>query len=86
MVLLARYPAGFEAPIHAHTAGYSAVVVEGSVLHWIDGEEKESVAPLGKGGYWRQPGGQFHGDADGGDAPYMLVVEFDGPFDLIMPE
>jgi hypothetical protein len=84
--LLVRFPAGFDFPLHAHTFGYRAVVMEGSVLHWIEGEDKNSVAPLGQGGYWRQPGGQFHGDADAGDAPYILMVYLDGPFDVIMPE
>jgi hypothetical protein len=56
------------------------------VLHWIDGEDENSVVPVGKGDYWQQPGGQFHGDADAGDEPYLLMVYFDGPFDLIMPE
>ena len=84
--LLARFPAGFEVGMHAHTFGYRAVVLEGSVLHWIDGEDKNTVAPLGQGGYWLQPGGQFHGDADAGDAPYLLFVYFDGPFDFIPPE
>ena len=84
--LLLRFPAGFEAPLHAHTFGYRAVVIEGSVLHWIEGEDKNTVVPLGQGGYWLQPGGQFHGDADAGEAPYILFVYLDGPFDFIMPE
>lgn len=81
-----RVPAGFEAPIHAHTAGYQAVVIKGAALHWLDSEDKGAVEPVGPGGYWYQPGGQFHGDANPTDGESVALITFDGPLDFIMKE
>lgn len=83
---LLRLPAGFEAPMHTHTASYRAVVVDGEALHWIEGEDKAMAASLGEGGYWLQPGGQAHGDANPGDSPSLSLVIFDGPFDFVAAE
>ena len=41
---LLKVPAGFEAPLHAHTADYRAVVIEGEWAHWVpETGEGESV-------------------------------------------
>jgi quercetin dioxygenase-like cupin family protein len=83
---LVRIPAGFEQPMHTRTSDYRAVVIEGSALHWIEGEDKRMVGPVGKGGYWLQPGGQVHGDKNPGDEDALGLVIFDGPVDFILAE
>jgi hypothetical protein len=83
---LLRIPAGFEAPVHTHTANYRAVIIEGAALHWIEGEDPMAAAPVGPGGYWYQPGGQMHGDANPTDGPSLALVIMDGPVDFLMPE
>jgi quercetin dioxygenase-like cupin family protein len=83
---LVRIPPGFEYPMHSHTSNYRTVIIEGSALHWIEGEDKGAVEPVGNGGYWAQPGGQVHGDANVGDQPWLGLVIFDGPLDFIPAE
>ena len=81
-----KIPAGFEAPVHSHTASYRAVVIEGAALHWLGTEDKDSAAPLSAGGYWLQPGGQLHGDANASDGTSLALVIFDGTLDFMLPE
>src|SRR3546814_8114020 len=39
---LLKVPADFRAPIHAHTADYRAIVIEGQWKHWVRSEEHTS--------------------------------------------
>lgn len=80
---LLKIPPGFDAGMHSHTSNYRAVILDGKALHWIDSEDKAAVKPVGEGGYWSQPGGQVHGDANPGDQPALALVIFDGPVDFI---
>jgi quercetin dioxygenase-like cupin family protein len=81
-----RIPAGFEAPLHSHTASYRAIVIEGQAMHWLDGDDKMAVAPVGVGGYWLQPGGQLHGDKNPSNEDTLALIIFDGPVDFLMSE
>ena len=86
VTFLLRVPPNFDEPIHAHTSGYRAVIIKGSALHWIDGEDRDAAEPVEPGGYWYQPGGQFHGDANPTDEETVAVITFDGPPDFIPKE
>lgn len=81
-----RFPPGFEAPMHSHTSGYRAVVLEGPTLHWIDGETKADVEALTRGGYWFQPAGQGHADANPSEEPTVDLIIFDGPSNFVPAE
>lgn len=73
-VRLIRFPAGFVAPVHAHTGDYNGVVLTGTWKHWFEatGEERE----LPPGSYVFQPGGEMHGDACiGAEACIMLLQQ-----------
>ncbi len=83
---LLRIPPGFEAPIHAHTASYRMVVLNGQHLHWLETEDKADAQPASAGAYFLQPATQMHGDANPTGAESLLLVMFDGPFDFIFPE
>lgn len=75
-----KLPAGSDAGIHSHTAGYQAVVVSGTPKHWLPGDK--DVKPLEPGGYWMQPGDQPHGDVCEGDSECVLFLVMDGKFDF----
>jgi quercetin dioxygenase-like cupin family protein len=79
-------PGGLQEPMHSHTSDYRAVVLDGQALHWIEGEDKSTVEPVGEGGYWFQPADQVHGDANPTDEQLLLLVIFDGPVDFIPAE
>jgi len=51
--MLLKMPAGFVAPIHAHTGDYHGVNLTGTWRHSFDGGEEKAMAP---GSYVFQPG------------------------------
>jgi hypothetical protein len=81
-----KVPPGFETPMHTHSATYKAVVLDGEALHWLDTEDKAAVSLVGKGGYWIQPGGQVHADANPTDKEAVALLIYDGPLDFLPAE
>ena len=68
---------------HTHTANYRGIVIEGTAKHWTSDESKDEAPPVEAGGWWFQPAGQAHTDANVGDQPALALIMFDGPFDLV---
>jgi Domain of unknown function (DUF4437) len=69
--------------VHAHTAGYHAVLLSGEAMHY----EKctcEAAGVLKPGSYWYQPGGATHGDACLSDE-CVIFLSWEGPRDVIGP-
>lgn len=50
-------------PLHAHSADYHLLVVQGTMKHWDLDETAADGKLLGPGSYWYQPGGRAHRDA-----------------------
>jgi mannose-6-phosphate isomerase-like protein (cupin superfamily) len=67
-------------PFHVHTADYHLVVLEGTMKHWLEGQDEASAPLLGPGSYWFQPGGQPHADGCLSDRCVMHIV-WSGPRD-----
>lgn len=65
---------------HLHTADYHLLVVQGSMKHWLAGEDERSARPLGPGSYWFQAGGEVHADACLSDECLVYLV-WSGPRD-----
>jgi len=72
-VRLIRFPAGFTAPVHAHTGDYHGVVLSGTWKHWFEetGEERDLLP----GSYVFQPGGEMHGDACIGPEDCVFLLQ-----------
>ena len=72
-VRLIQFPAGYAAPVHAHTGDYHGVVLTGTWKHWFDetGEERELLP----GSYVFQPGGEMHGDACIGPEDCVFLLQ-----------
>jgi hypothetical protein len=66
--------------LHAHTADYDLLLIEGRMRHWAAGAEEADAPELGPGSYWRQPGGQAHADSCLADVCVMFV-KWAGPRD-----
>jgi quercetin dioxygenase-like cupin family protein len=83
---LLKVPAGFRAPIHAHTAGYRAVVIEGQWKHWVpetgEGEEVELLP----GAYWTQKADQMHADACVSDTDCVILLINEDPYETYLAE
>jgi len=69
--MLLILPAGFVAPIHAHTGDYYAMNVKGTWRHSFDGGEAKDLPP---GSYVFQPGMGWHGDACAGPEDCILFI------------
>ena len=69
--MLLKLPAGFVAPIHAHTGDYDGVNLTGTWRHSFDGGEQKDLPP---GSYVFQPGMGWHGDACVGSEDCILFI------------
>lgn len=61
-------------PLHLHTADYHLLVVQGTMKHWVAGEDERAARTLGPGSYWFQAGGEVHGDACLSDECLVYLV------------
>jgi hypothetical protein len=69
--MLLKMPAGFTAPIHAHTGDYHGINLTGTWRHSFDGGEQRDLPP---GSYVFQPGMGMHGDTCVGPEDCILFV------------
>ncbi|HEX5007056.1 MAG TPA: DUF4437 domain-containing protein [Hyphomonadaceae bacterium] len=75
-----RLPAGFSAPLHAHTHEMKLVIVSGT---YIQGPEGKPEFRLGPGSYLMQPGGSYwHTTRCDPASECLFFVEGGGVFDL----
>ena len=84
--IMLKFPAGHENPVHAHSSNYTAVVIEGSVVQWGDGDSKEPAKTYQVGDTFGQSAGDYHGDSFSAEGPTVVFVYFDGPVDVIPKE
>jgi hypothetical protein len=69
--MLLKLPAGFVAPIHAHTGDYHGMNLKGTWHHSFDGGEEKD---LPQGSYVFQPGMGWHGDSCIGPDDCILFI------------
>src|SRR6266550_4601537 len=67
-----KFPAGFSAPLHTHTATHKVVVISGT---WIHGEPGKPDARLGPGSYLVQPSGMKHTTACDAASECVFFIE-----------
>lgn len=78
--MLLKLPAGFDAPIHAHTGDYHGINLTGTWRHSFDGAEQKTLPP---GSYVFQPGMGMHGDTCLGPEDCILFVHQHAKGDFI---
>jgi hypothetical protein len=78
--MLIKLPAGFAAPIHAHTGDYHGVNVTGTWRHSFDGGAERVLPP---GSYVFQPGMGMHGDSCVGPEDCILLIHQHAKGDFI---
>lgn len=81
--MLLKLPAGFVAPIHAHTGDYYGINVTGTWRHSFDGGEERALPP---GSYVFQPGMGMHGDACAGPDDCILFIHQHAKADFILKQ
>jgi quercetin dioxygenase-like cupin family protein len=77
---LLKFPAGFVAPIHAHTDDYHGINLTGTWRHSFEGGEERELPP---GSYVFQPGKAMHGDACVGSEDCIVFIHQHGKADFI---
>jgi quercetin dioxygenase-like cupin family protein len=75
-----KFPAGFTAPLHSHTANLRMVIISGTVIH---GPEGKPEVRLPAGSYLTDPSGYKHTTACDKASECVFFMEGDGKFDLI---
>jgi quercetin dioxygenase-like cupin family protein len=77
---LIKFPAGFTAAAHTHTADVRIVVVSGTFIHTPQGKP---AVNLTAGSYLFQPGGSYvHTTSCGKESECIFFAEGNGAFDL----
>lgn len=75
-----KTPAGWEAPLHAHTADYKAIVIQGTWTHWVPATDEGKGIELPVGSYWTQGAGQPHKDACLSTEACIVLLINDAPY------
>ncbi len=81
--VLEKFPAGFLAPLHWHTANLRIVVISGTVIH---GPEGKPEVRLPAGSYLVDPSGYRHTTACDKASECVFFMEGDGKFDIVMAD
>jgi len=80
---LEKFPAGFTAPLHSHSAQLRSVIVSGTLIH---GPEGKPEVRLGPGSYLVLPPGYRHTTACDKSSDCVFFMEGNGKFDIKMVE
>jgi quercetin dioxygenase-like cupin family protein len=75
----AKFAAGTEVPLHTHSAASRSVVISGTMLEGLEGQEPKE---LGAGSYFFIPGDVKHTTACKAGAECIIYTDWSGPFDL----
>jgi quercetin dioxygenase-like cupin family protein len=74
-----KFPAGFSAPLHSHSADHKVVVISGT---WIHGEPGKPDIRIPAGSYLFQPANQKHTTACDAASECVFFIESSQKFDL----
>ena len=80
---LQKFPPGFSAPLHTHSANLRCVVVSGTIIH---GPEGKPEVRLGPGSYLMLPSTYRHTTACDKASECVFFTEGDGKFDVVPVE
>lgn len=78
-----KFPGGFAAPLHHHTANHRALVLTGTVTLTPDGE---AAKKLGPGSYFTFTGKKKHTTACDAGADCQIFVDCSGSWDVVMAD
>ena len=81
-----RTPGRWEAPLHAHTADYRAVVIQGTWMHWVPETGATGGVALPPGSYWTQAADQPHKDACVSDEACIILLVNQEPYETYLPD
>lgn len=80
---LMRVPAGFESPMHRHSADERVVVISGSSVHWTEGQSRATAPTIRAGDALLMPGDVDHVSATS-DEECLEFITQDSRFDFTL--
>ena len=83
---LLKVPGGWKAPIHAHTADYRGIVIEGHWRHWVPETGEGEGIELLPGSYWTQKADQMHADECVSDTECVILLINEEPYKTYLPD
>lgn len=83
---LLKVPGNWVAPVHAHTADYRAVVIDGIWKHWLSGAKEADAADLHPGSYWTQKADEPHDDACVAPEGCVILLINEMPYSTYLPK
>jgi quercetin dioxygenase-like cupin family protein len=75
----AKFAGGTELPLHTHTAGSRSVVIAGTMLEGLEGQQPKELGP---GSYFYIPGELKHTTACKAGADCIIYTDWQGAFDM----
>ncbi len=75
----AKFAGGTELPMHTHTAGSRSVVIVGTMLEGLEGQQPKELGP---GSYFYIPGELKHTTACKAGADCIIYTDWQGAFDM----
>jgi hypothetical protein len=72
--MLLKLPAGFEVPLHTHSADYQGITLQGVWVHPVEGDAASESKELPPMSYVDQPGKQVHRDTCKGTTDCVLFI------------
>jgi len=75
----AKFAGGTELPMHTHTAGSRSVVIAGTMLEGLEGQQPKELGP---GSYFYIPGELKHTTACKAGADCIIYTDWQGAFDM----
>ena len=83
---LLKVPAGFRAPVHAHTADYRGIVIKGHWKHWLTDSSEAKAQEMAPGSYWTQKAAEMHDDACVSDTECVVLLINVDPYETYLPK
>ena len=78
-----KFPAGFSAPLHSHSAGLRMVIISGTVIHGPEGKPEVRLPP---NSYLFDPPDYKHTTKCDAASDCVFFLEGDGKFDIKLVE
>ncbi|WP_195820202.1 cupin domain-containing protein [Roseobacter sp. MH60115] len=80
---MVRLPAGLVSPPHVKSANMFGVMLQGEMIHYVQGADPAQAQPIGAGSFYRIPRGLPHVSACVSADPCIAYLYQDGAFDFL---
>jgi hypothetical protein len=80
---MVRLPSGISSPLHVKSANMFGVMIQGEMIHFAKGEDRQKALRVGAGSFYKIPKGLAHVSACVSKVPCIAYLFQDGKFDFV---